>query len=159
MTRAIATYVVAGAIAFTYAGEATAFNVSGVRSGMSREQASAVLVKAGFRLFANQPDPNSLAASRDGATHVLKFCQNRLENYSHTLSGGITAFIRQADVLTRERGTGQPEMVSVERGSPIDSVGFSWRKGTEYVKLSYVAGSAAHQESVSLTYVDDAACK
>jgi hypothetical protein len=159
MTKAIATFVVAVAMVFTVFGETTAFDVSGVRSGMSREQASAVLSKAGFRLFPNQPDPNSLAASRDGTTHVLKFCQNRLENYSHTLSGGMTTFTRQADALTRERGTGQPETLSVERGSPIDSVGLSWRKGTEYLKLSYVAGSVAHQESVSLTYIDEAACK
>ena len=151
--------VVVAAIAFAVADGAFAFNVSGVESGMSREQSSTALTKAGFRISQNQQDPNLLAASRDGATSVLKFCRNRLENYSFTLSGGVVAFIHQADMLTRARGVGNPEIASVDRGSPIDSFGLSWRKGSEYVKVSYVAASKANEESVSITYVDDSACR
>lgn len=152
-------WVVATGLALCAVGDALPFNIVGLRSGMSREQASAVLNEGGSRVFPNQSDPNLLVASRGGVTHVLKFCQNRLESYSFALLGGKETFNRQADVMTRERGIGQPETFSVERGDPIDSMGLSWRKDSEYVKLSHVAASAAHEESVSVTYIDDGVCK
>jgi hypothetical protein len=145
--------------ALCVASTAVAFEVSGMHSGMSRKDASALLVKSGARLFPTQADPDLLVASRDETIFSLKFCRNRLAQYSYTLSGGKATYIRELEVLTRRRGPGHAENVSVDRGARIDSEGMSWTSGPEYLKLSHVAGSSAHEESVSITYIDNAICK
>ena len=159
MARSGTPFALLATCALCIVGTASAFEVSGVRSGMSRGDAEAALVKDGSRFYPNQRDPDLLVASREGRTFTLQFCRDRLSQYSYTIPGGRAAYLRESEMLTRVRGKGRAENSSRRSGSPIESEGIAWTSGSDYVKLSYVYPSSDHQESASLTFIDHSICK
>ena len=160
MARSIALSALLGTCAFCMVSAASAFEANGLLSGMSRQDAEAVLLREGHRLFPNQRDPDLLvASSREGRTVTLKFCGDRLAQHSYTIPGGKAAYLRELEAFTRVRGKGRAENSSRRSGSPIESEGIAWTVGSDYLKLSYVYPSSDHQESVSMTYIDPSICK
>ena len=130
MARSVAISALLATCALCIVGATSAFEVSGVLSGMSRRDAEVVLVKDGSSLYRNQRDPDLLVVSREGRTFTLQFCRDRLSQYSYTIPGGKAAYLRESEVLTRVRGKGRAENVSRRSGSPIESEGVAWTSGS-----------------------------
>ncbi len=116
---------------------ANAFEVDGLRSGMSIQEASSFLVSRSFA-YSSSLDGRVLYSNRMGSSVV--FCDEKLTMIQHDVSGGFHAFVRSVEERKHKRG--KPDIVISHKESEIgeiSEIAAMWQLKTHREKIFMVA--------------------
>lgn len=86
---------------------ATAFDYSGLRSGMSYDEVGAASTRAGFPRLEPMPNRQGIftLGSPFTSTVNMTFCQNRLFALTSTIQGGVDAFAQLTSEMVQRYGS------------------------------------------------------
>ncbi len=142
--------------------ESHAFEINGLHSGMSQEEALQVLQKRAKRVVRvqDQPEhkPTFLATRSDsGMSEAATFCRSYLYSYQYDVVGGFPAFTRLVEKETLKRGAGRYEARATE--TPIgewNSIKVIWTEGRDVFEIGYSV--VRNGDQVYVRYEQDSQC-
>ncbi len=127
------------AVMLLTAGVGSAFEVDGMRSGMSQDQATKVL-QASYKDIQIKNDNIMAYHVSTGRFINANFCKGKLVQVQKDLNPLFRDFVRLVDQKTKEVGkpiAAWTKPAEVESRVEINSVSFLWKMGPTFTKVSY----------------------
>ena len=134
------------------AGNASAFDVNGFRSGASLEAALKLLRERSDQVSeigsASEPQRSFLGTSRGkDSSEAITVCRGQLNSYQYDVAGGMRTFVRMVQTEQAASGPGAGQALSRETSAgEWSTVNFKWSKDTDQKELgySYISGEQVY---------------
>lgn len=122
---------------------ATAFDVDGIKSGITMEKVKAIISTWNFDSI-EEKESHIIAfdypAKPSYRFYIFNFCDDRLTHIQKGIKPSMKMFIILFDSLSKTYGhpiDSDSNRSAYQDGTGSDGIDFLWRSGTEYIKLSY----------------------
>lgn len=142
-------------------GNSKAFELDGLKSGMSMEQSRTVLKGISYENF-QVLETTLLATDKSLDSHrriSASFCKGKLVQVQKGLQPLFNNFTRLVEQKTKEFGNPTSAWVrvpDVESGFDVNSVSFSWHDGSTAISTTYSEFSVSKQ--LDILYADKNSC-
>jgi len=134
-------------------GNALAFYVEGLMSGMSSTTVEKILQKHGFEITEVRADGSMVARNNqeDGRVVIAVFCEDRLVQVQNDFGPEFSRFVNLVEKKRKELGThASARVVPAASGSKTagDAVMFSWRDEATTIEVVYAERGGSPQVSL-----------
>jgi len=143
-------------------GNSKAFELDGLKSGMTMEQSKTVLKRISYENF-NVIETTLLASDKSLDSHrriSASFCNGKLVQVQKGLPPLFNNFTRLVEQKTKEFGSPTSAWVRVPdivSGFDVNSVSFAWRDGTTAISATYTELTATNKQ-LDILYADKNSC-
>ncbi|GEM_PF-6388447 len=136
-----------------FTGDAAAFYVEGLMSGMSSTTAQKILEKFGYEIVTIQEDGDIVARNRQDASRMItaEFCSDRLVQIRNDYEPKFSRFVQLVEEKRKSLGGPVSARVIPAKGdltADADAVSFAWTDKETMVEVMYKVSETGAQVSV-----------